>query len=208
MPTLTNVVEIVMEATLTESSFTKNIDNVFHFRLTAGALDSRINILNSFNTTIRQPFTVNLATTDYTVVDIKCRLIDDALEQFTVLPIGVAGLQALPRLPGDTAVVTPFKTLLRGKNFRGSKHWSAIPLAMVTKDELNGVGIAAWGAFVPVLFAGLITSGGSQMFPIVLSRTLSQLRTNPTTIIGADVSIALLNKTIGTMRRRKEKTVR
>ena len=41
-----------------------------------------------------------------------------------------------------------------------------------------------------------------------MSRTLSQLRENPTLIIGAQVSAVLLNKTVGTMLKRKEKTVR
>ena len=53
-----------------------------------------------------------------------------------------------------------------------------------------------------------ITAGGQTFTPCVVSKTLSQLRVDPVTIIGAALLTGLTNKTIGTMRHRKEKTVR
>lgn len=207
MPAFTNVVEIVMRGQLTETSFVKNIANVFHYRLFTGSADSKSNIVNNWQTNVGAPI-VGQLTTDYLEVAVDIRLLDDPLDQYLTITPALAGGQALPRLPGDLAVVLPLRSASRGKNYRGSKHFSAPPSAYVTKDELNVTGTAAWNGIASILLANLTLAGGAVYSPIVLSRNLSQLRTLPTTVWGSDIVTVLLNKTIGTMRRRKEKTVR
>ena len=208
MPTLSNVVEIVCQGTLAETSFTKNIYNVFHYRLLTGTLDTMANIEGAFVLAVYDYWLTNMATTDYNFVGTNTRLLDDATAQYVFVASGTPGSVALPRLTGDLAVVTPFRCATRGKNFRGSKHFTPIATAHVTKDELNATGLTPWNTFTPKMLAPLTTSNGSTMGPCVVSRVLSQLRTNPTSIIGSDITSVLLNKTIGTMRRRKEKTIR
>jgi hypothetical protein len=208
MPTLTNTVEIIMRNTLAEASVVKNIYNVFHYRLLSGALDARLAILNGFIPAVATPLVTHLFTTDMTFVDVEIRLLDDATEQYFVLPQGTPGSIALPRLPGDVAIVYPLRCATRGKNFRGSKHITPVASAFVTKDELNATGVTAATFLVGGFGNNFTTSNGSVMGPVVVSRILSQLKVNPTSVIGSDVISVLLNKTIGTMRKRKEKTVR
>jgi hypothetical protein len=96
----------------------------------------------------------------------------------------------------------------RGKNFRGGKRLCPVATAFALKDELSAAGITAAALVNGYIAATLTTANGSTMIPFVLSRNLSQLRVNPTTIVGSDLISVLTNKTLGTMRRRKEKTVR
>lgn len=207
MPTLTNVVEILVKGTLAETAGVKNILNVFHYQLTAGSLDGYGQLLGDFETKV---FTFVLAqlSADYSLIEMDVRKLDDATEQYFVDPMGpTPGGIALPRLPGDLAIVTPYKCATRGKSFRGRKHFRGVPTASVLKDELTAGAETAWLA-VAVKLGLTWTSVTGTYTPVVVSRTLSQLKTNPTTIIGSTVTGVLVNKTIGTFRKSKEKTQR
>lgn len=208
MPVTTNVFEIILQNTLTETSFTKNVWNVFHYRLSSGTPDTAANILSAWVSAVQNPLRTNWLTTDCACVGVLGRFLDDATVQYATNLPGTSGLIALPRLPGDLALVLPLRGSNRGKNYRGSKHIPAIASAFVTKDELNATGITAAALVQGYLGLTITSTNSSTYIPVILSRNLSQLRTNPTTIVTSDVSAVLVNKTIGTMRRRKEKTVR
>lgn len=210
MPVVTNVVEIILKGTLTETSFTKNIFNVFHYRLFSGSLDSMLAITNAFSAVVSGPTHLEQFwfTTDFTHVSDDARLLDDATQQYFSNPAGNAGQVALPRLPGDVCCSFLIRSATRGKEYRGAKRMCPVASAFALKDELSAAGITAAALVNGYLSANLTTANGSVMVPFVLSRKLSQLRTNPTTIVGSDKLSVLTNKTLGTMRRRKEKTVR
>jgi hypothetical protein len=203
-----NVIEFVVKGTLpTTGSGTKNVYNVFHYWNSSGLNNNPLTAAQTFNSAVQAVFAAQLSV-DYTYVTTMSRFLDDATVQYLATNTnGISGAIALPRLPSETAIVTPFVGVQRGKNFRGSKHFAGIPTASVTKDELNAGAVAAWATVVSAL-AATINDGGATYQPIVLSRSLSQLRVNPTTLVGSLLSNVLLNKTIGGMRRRKEKTVR
>jgi len=207
MSTKTNVIEFVVKGTVPPSGGgTRQFWNVFHYRLATGTLDTRVQLNGDFMTKVFT-FVAAQLSIDWTGSTCNVRLLDDATEQYTSASISatVGGI-ALPRLPDANAIVTPYKCVERGRSFRGSKHFGPVPTASVTKDELNAGAVTAWGVITGKLLLTWTSVTGSYA-PIVLSKTLSQLKTNPTTIIGSDVNAVLLNKTIGTMRRRKEKTV-
>jgi hypothetical protein len=207
VPTLNGVIEILVKETLTETSVTKQCWNVFHYRLNTGSLDTRSQIAGDFESLVYS-FALAQQSADISLYEIDVRLVDDATEQYTAVPMGpTAGGIALPRLPGDLSVVLPFRCVTRGKSFRGRKHMRGVPTASVTKDELTAGATTAWQAVAAKFLMPLVSVTGTYL-PIVLSRTLSQLKTNPTTIIGSDVNAVLVNKTIGTFRRTKEKTQR
>jgi hypothetical protein len=206
MPVLTNVVEIIMKETLLETSITKNVWNVFHYQLTAGTLDTMTQLLGDFESKVYS-FALAQQSADTTLVSMNARLLDDATQQFITVTAATAGGIALPRLPGDLAVVTPLRCAQRGKQFRGRKHFRGVPSASVLKDELTAGALTAWQA-VAVKLLNSFTSVTGTYTPVVVSRILSQLKTNPTTIIGSVVNSVLVNKTIGTMRRSKEPTQR
>jgi hypothetical protein len=206
MPTITNCVEFVWKGTLAETALSRNVWNVFHYRLVAGTLDAFGQLMGDFDTKVFS-FARAQLTADYSTVSFNGRLLDDATQQFTTTTVALAGGIALPRLPGDLAIVTPMRCAQRGKQFRGRKHWRGVPSASVLKDELTAGALTAWLA-VAVKLVGSFTSTLGTYQPCVVAKTLSQLRTNPTTIIASDVTSVLVNKTIGTFRRSKEPTQR
>jgi hypothetical protein len=206
---LTNVVEIVVQGTTPETGgTTKNVFNVFHYvqSPTVANPTGPVAVANAFLSTVWGTIATALSVS-WTGSSCLARYLDGATNVFQAAGVPGNGAAALPRLPNDTAVVTPLSTNLRGKNFRGTKHFSPIATAQVTGDELNAAGLVLWNPVLPLL-QGQITAGGQTFSPCVVSRSLSQLRQDPVTIIGSIILLARLNKTIGTMRRRKERTVR
>jgi len=207
MPTITNCVEIVMKGTLNETAGLKNCWNVFHYRLVAGTMDAFGQLLGDFESKVYS-FALAQLSADFVLNQMLARLLDDATQQYvTVTTAGNPGGIALPRLPGDLAIVTPMQAAQRGKQYRGRKHWRGVPSASVLKDELTAGAETAWLA-VAVKLQGQFTSVTGTYQPCVVAKTLSQLKSNPTTIIASDVTSVLVNKTIGTFRRSKEKTQR
>lgn len=207
MPVLFNVVEIVMKETLAETARIKQVWNVFHYQLTSGSMDTMGQILGQFESTV-YTFALAQQTADISLYEMDARVIDDATQQYFVQPTGpTAGGIALPRLPGDLSITLPYKCATRGKSFKGRKMFRGVPTASVLKDELTAGATTAWQAVATKLAAPLVGTTGTYT-PVVVSRILSQLKTNPTTIIGSTVTQVLVNKTIGTFRKAKEPTQR
>lgn len=208
MPTLTSVVEIVVKGTVTTTGAgAKNFANIFHYRkTTGGANQTPAAVCNQFLTDV-WAVVAPLLSDQYIGSESMARYLDDALEQYSPGNVPDSGAVTGDRLPTDMAAVYLLRTGTRGKSFRGSKHFGPIAESATTGDQLSTAAVTAWAAVTTAL-ADSITVGTETYVPVIVSRTLSQLRTNPTTIIGADVTAALLNKTIGTMRRRREATVR
>jgi hypothetical protein len=209
MPIITNVVQIIIQGTVSETGGSgKNVFNVFTYFQNPNqpGPPTAVAVANVFLTNVWAAF-APLISIAWVPTATMCRYLDITTNPLLAAAIPTGGGKALPRLPSQQAVVTPFRTSLRGKNYRGSKHWGPIDTASVTSDELTAAAVTAWTAQLPNLLANLPV-GGQTFSPCVVSRSLSQLARDPVTINGAIITQALLNKTIGTMRRRKEKTVR
>jgi len=210
LPTpITNVVEISVQGSVLETGgTTRNVFNIFHYYQNPNqpSPPSAITVANAF---IAGPWAAVLAllSIGYVGVQTVARYLDSANNAYSAGNPPGTGALALPRQPAQQAVVALFRTAIRGKSFRGSKHFGPLATAAVTGDEIAAASVAAWQAAMTGLVAN-ITAGGQTYTPCVVSKTLSQLRVDPTTIIGAAKLTALTNKTIGTMRHRKEKTVR
>jgi hypothetical protein len=206
---ITNVVEISMQGSVVETGgTTRNVFNIFHYYQNPNqpSPPSAIVVANAF---IAGPWAGILAllSIGYVGVQTLCRYLDSSSNAYQNANAPGTGALILPRQPAQQAIVGFFRTAVRGKSFRGSKHFGPLATAAVTGDEIAPASVAAWQAAITALVAN-ITAGGQTYTPCVVSKTLSQLRTDPVTIIGAAKLTGLTNKTIGTMRHRKEKTVR
>jgi hypothetical protein len=208
MPTLTDVVEIQVAGLVgLTGGGSKRVMNVFHYtKTTGGVRPVAANVCAAFITNVWSVIGP-LLSVDYVGEFSQARYLDDALEQFVTSTVPDDGAVTGDRLPNDMSVCYLLRSASRGRNYRGSKHFGPIAESASTKDELNAGAVTAWAAVTAALMATL-TVGGETMTPCVISKTLSQLQLNPTTIDGALLVDALLNKTIGTMRRRREKTIR
>jgi hypothetical protein len=131
---------------------------------------------------------------------------------FTDSTIAVsAGLVAGARLPVNQAVYVGLPTGNRGIWYRGSKRMAPIPVAHVTKDELNATGQTIWtndiGHFVATFHTGV---GGTlvSFFPVVWSRRLSLSTPPPASQVVADTVTPYYDITLSSWRHRREPTQR
>lgn len=207
MATFLEVYELKMNGVCAASSGgNKNFSFVFHYRLVTGAAPLPSAVITQFDNLIA-PGIAALLNVDWTGTTYDCRQMSDALAQYFTTVNTQVGATTGDRLPMDMAVAMLYRTLSRGRNFRGGKHFGPITEADTLKDELTAGKLTSWQGVAAALKQDL-TVTGSTIRPIVFSPTLSQTRTNPTSLQGDDVSNVLVNKNIGTMRRRREKTVR
>lgn len=182
--------------------------NVFHFRRTAVINNVSKAALNTiFQTTIIVPLLAAM-NARYTPGSLTIRMIEDATDFPTPFSVAGAGAIATDGAPSDTAVYYLLRTLTRGKSYRGSKHFGPLSEVDTTNDILTGAGLARWQTLQTALAASMTDATPNTWVPVVLSRKLSQLKTNPTTVTTTDVSSVLLDLNVGTMRRRRSKTVR
>lgn len=159
--------------------------------------------LAAYGTTLVAQLSANVIINSFTL-----RIMDDS----TLLPVAatnvgttyVGGISG-DSLPIDKCITFQLKTGKRGRNYRGSKHYPGVPEASTLKDELTTTATTALAA----LKAGhtvTINDGVAAWQPVIVNGSLSQL-VNPTTIVATSITSAVLNKTIGVIKRRKEKGV-
>ncbi len=183
------------------------VENVYHFKRTNTTPTPDKTVLEAaFQTSIMIPVT-NALNAAYTQVSNKVRWLDDATDPYYVNPRAVAGQVAGARQQGYDAVAQIFKTAYRGKSGQGRKHYSPLSQADIAGDVLVAGAVTLWNDVLTAILAGFTDANGNVWQPVVVSRKLSQLQTNPTNVIANLVTSGVLDKTTGTMRRRKAKTV-
>lgn len=137
----------------------------------------------------------------------KVRWLDDATDAPLTVARAVAGAVVGDQQQNFDTLVFQFKTAYRGKSGRGSKHFAPLTAADTLGNILVAGTITAWNAIVPNMLTSFTDSTGNVWRPCIFSRKLSAIKANPTTVITNDLVAAILNKTTGTMRRRKVKTI-
>lgn len=138
---------------------------------------------------------------------ISCRCLNDAQDLGALGTFAGPGAITTDGEPSDDAVVLVLKSAVRGKSFQGRKHFGATNESDTTGDILTGAGLARWTTVRDSYLAGFTDSDGNVWKPCVVSRLQSQLKTNPTKVTYAEVVKVKLILNIGTMRRRRTKTL-
>ena len=141
---------------------------------------------------------------------VSIRWINDALDQalpFTNVNVGgVAG----DSLASHISQFMLFRTGIKGRSYRGGKHFGPFSEADVTAagdDVFNAAALVRIQSVATALATPLVDSTTNQWNLCVYSRVLSQSRVNPTTIIANDVATILINKRVANMKRRQVKSV-
>jgi len=191
-------------------SSTVNTVNIFHYRRAGTAVAMTKTALDTaFQTAIVVPMALCL-NARWNQLFNTVRMINDALD-----PVGQFSHAAVGGVAGDSmtslaSTYTLFRTQLRGRNYRGAKHWGPLSEADATApdgDILNAAAIARFATLVTAL-ATPITDATTNTWNLeVLSRTKSKLTKNPTLVVSTQVTSILQNKRIGRMRRREVKSV-
>jgi len=191
-------------------SNSRKAQSIWHYRRTAVSLAPSKSALYAIFASSVIPLLRACLNTRYTGVNVGIRWIDDALDQYTFFTNTGAGTVTGDSMPTTEAAFLLFGTGLRGKSYRGGKH--IFPLAESatttgTDDVLNAGALVYFGALAAQALLPLTDATPNTWNPVVVSRKLSQLRTNPTTVTANDVVSVSVNKRIGSMRHRKVASV-
>lgn len=182
--------------------------NVFNYRRTTFVgLVVKANLSTIFQTTVLVPL-LAASNVRYTPNLVSIRCLNDAEDPFEDFVAAGAGAIATDSEPSDDAVYVYLKTAVRMPGGKGGKHFAGTSEVDTTGDILVGAGLARWVTVRNACAAAMADATPTNWVPTIFRPTLSQVRVNPTNVIYADVASALLDLNIGTMRRRRTKTVR
>jgi len=209
VPILGSIAEIVAQSSQgAAGGSAKNVASVFHYRLALLVAPATKTALEAgFQAQVMVPFT-NAANVRITQVQNSVRWINDAIDAPVAFARAVAGAIATDSAPGLDTVTMLLRTGNRGKSYRGSKHFAGLNEIDTTGDVLTGAGLTRWQTLQTAVAANIVDALNNVWTPTVVSRKLSQLVLNPTTVVANDVTQVLINKSVGTMRRRRTITVR
>jgi len=184
---------------------------VFHFRRTAVAVDpSKAAINAAFQSAISNVIDDAL-NVDWSATTNALRYIDDALDGPVDFANASVGVITGDRLASFCTGYLLMRTNLRGQNYRGSKRLGPFSESDVTHgdgcDIFNAAAVTRLEAIAAAILAGFSDATTNTWVPVVLSRELSVLATNPTIIQTADVTQVLVNQRVGTDTRRKASSI-
>lgn len=205
--------EIVTQATaVARGGGVKNFFNVFHFRRTSTAnVLVKANILAAFATAIEAKMLLAL-NVDYTQTQTTIRFFENPDDAVVAASRAGVGAIANDRLPDFNAAVIQLKSGKRGKSGRGSKHFGPVSEDDTIGDDLTAGANTRFTAIGTAIIAGFTDSDGNVWVPGIKAaeRIGSIARYTlplPTVTPWTDILTFTLNKSLGTMKRRKIKTV-
>jgi len=185
----------------------KPLANVFHYRRLATVVDvSPAAVATAFETDILPTIMAGL-NARATITQIGVRCIDDATAAEHVKTVSAAGAIVGDGLANFVCGTIRLRTAVRGRSAQGSKHFSPLSESDGDDDAFTGAGLTRFQAIRDVCDDEFTDSTGNTWRPCVVSKKLSQLIANPTTVVRNDVTSCVLNVTYGSLQRRKVKSV-
>jgi len=190
-----------------EDGLFREMFNVFHYHnLTDAGPLNKGSLLAAFINNVGDPIAplmnvrVTLGRADIRIMD---NPLDVVLEQALGSPSGaVTG----DPLSASLALVMQFDSGVRGRSFRGRKHFGGLSESDSDGgDELKASVITSWGSPAAGMGANIDDGTGNEYEPCVLSPTLSSLYQDPPFFTGAAGGTWSVNHILGTMRKRKER---
>ena len=183
---------------------------IFQYRRTSTAVaPDKAALATAFQTAVGIPI-IAMLNARWSEQFVSVRWINDALDQalpFTNVNVGgVAG----DSLASHVAGFMLFRTGIKGRSYRGGKHFGPFSEADVTTagdDVFNAAAIVRLTSTATALATSIVDSTPNTWKLCIYSRVLSQSRTNPTTIVANDVATILINKRVANMKRRQVNSV-
>lgn len=186
----------------------KNIVGVYNYmRVVDVAPPVKSDIEATWQTNIGTPLLLCLHSS-FTQTYNTVRFFDDALDPPQAFTETGVGAVSGDRAPDYVAACVQLGTGLRGRSYRGSKHFGPIAESDTTGDVIATGSITKFQNLAMAVVAGFTDGAGNLWFPVIKSnKPPAQYEHNPTTVVANIVSSYKLNKTLGTMRRRKQRTI-
>lgn len=211
-PNLIRVAEVIMNGTVAAGGSTNRIANwPFHYRRTTVVnAPLKTALETAFNAAITAPILAALQA-DYVQTSVSVRWVDDATDPPLYVSRSGVGAIATDRMPTDQAVFILATTALKGRKYRGGKHFFPVAEAHTTlgaSDILNAAGLALYNAIAAALNTPLVDSNSNTwVYQVLTRRPPAQYLINPTTVVSNDVIQTRTRKTLGSMVKRKVRSV-
>jgi len=188
-----------------------NTQFVFHYRRTGVTVaPSKANLAAAFQAGPAVPI-IAMLNARWSEKYVSVRWMDDPLDQAVPFTNVNAGAIAGDSMPTHVAVYVLLRTGLKGRSYRGSKHFGPFSESDATAlgdDILNAAAQARLATTITAIGAALIDASPNTWNPCVYSRVLSSPLLQPiATITTNDVTTVLYNKRLGNMKRRQVKSV-
>jgi len=202
------VAEIVMRGLIAAGGSNSVRTNfVFHYRRLAVSVDPTKAALDTiFTSTVAAPIAAAL-NVDWEASLHDIRWLNDATDSYLSTVATEVGAITGDRLQTFAAAYLLLRTGLRGRSYRGSKHFGPMSESDIGDDVWNAGALTRLTTIATAMATTLTDSTGNQWKLTLLSRKFSQLAVNPTTVVTNDVTQILRRETIGTMRGRKVESV-
>ena len=140
---------------------------------------------------------------------IGIRVLQDPLDSEQTFVNAAVGAIGTDSLPLNACVTLLLRTALRGRSYKGAKHFSPANEIDTTQDILTGAGLARWQAVRDAVGATWVDGNGNTWVPTVYSRIKSSPNLEPVAaIIANPITSCLLNLNIGKMKKRSSRTIR
>jgi hypothetical protein len=208
----TNIIEIKTVANCASAgSNAKTINIISHWRRTATVLAMpKAAIDTAYQALIAVPIfaALNIRVTQS---NNQIRSMNDANDPYTSFSHAVVGSITGDSMPTDQAAYLLLRTALRGRSYRGSKHFAPMSesdTTVASDDLFNAACLTRLATIATAFLTGFTPAAGEPWIPVILSRRPpAQYSVNPTTVVTNDVVSILVKKTVGSMLHRKVKSV-
>jgi hypothetical protein len=182
--------------------------NLYHFRRSNTALPiSKSNINAAFQTAIGDVVLLALQA-DYTQAFNYIRFFDDALDWAAPFVQTGTGAIGTVRSPDYACATVRLKAAINSRSGRGSKHFGPIAEADTDGDVLTAGAITRFDAVGAAILAGFTDADSNIWSPVLKSSKFgAQYAINPVTVVAFPIMLTRTNPTLGTMRRRKAKSI-
>lgn len=182
---------------------------LFHFRRSGGTTSPSKSSINTAFAAAYAPSIVAALNNRWAATLNSIRFIDDALDGYVDFSSALVGAITGDSMPSDQAAYLLLRTGVRGKSYRGSKHFGPMSESDTTTsgDVFNSGCLTRLAAIATAILPGFTDADGNVWKPCVVSSKYSQLEINPTTVIANDVTAINVNHRVGSMNRRKTASV-
>lgn len=202
------VAEVIIDGTLAAAgSGAAPAGNVFYYRLSTQVVaPTKAALSTIFQSTVVAAL-LAASNSRYTPRQLLIRFLEDASDPHTIIAAAGAGAIITDSFSSSTAVNVRLLSAFRGKTMRGFKFFAGVNEIDSTGDVLTGAGLARWQTVRNTLDDVLVDSLGNSWTPFIRSRSSEQIKVNPTTVRGVNVTSVVLNLRVGTMRSRQVASV-
>lgn len=205
------VAEVNMKGLISSGgSNSVNTQFLFHYRRASTSVDPTKAALDTVFQSDHAAKIILALNEGWSQLTNEVRWVNDALDQAVPFTHVNAGAITGDRLASHNAVFMLFRTGIKGRSYRGGKHFGPFSESDVTaadEDVLNSGAITRVTAIATALAGSLTDSTGNVWALTLFSRVLSVVKPNPTTIVANNVTSILFNKRIANMKRRQVKSV-